>query len=190
MYWLPYSHFSHHPSQTPCLPWISYSPQKLMLDSCKILQKQSEAFHTFLWYFFQFENIILLHIVLLKCPRVQIAFLKFTSCDNQYSKSCCTCSFEPGIINIGKSSHKMYSNNILNLQESTTILNVCTKKSGNLLNASRIIRSALSRFSWGCRIHRLYLLGGKTLQTNVLVWFLCLMANQLFLGYLMPKPFS
>ena len=26
---------------------------------------------------------ILLHIVLLKCPDVQIAFLKFTSCDNQ-----------------------------------------------------------------------------------------------------------
>ena len=32
---------------------------------------------------FQVENRILLHIVLLKCPHVQIAFLKFTSCDNQ-----------------------------------------------------------------------------------------------------------
>ena len=29
----------------------------------------------------------------------------------------------------------MYSNNILNFQESATILNACTKKSGNLLNA-------------------------------------------------------
>ena len=28
---------------------------------------------------------------------------------------------------IGQSSHKMYSNNILNFQESTTILNACTK---------------------------------------------------------------
>ena len=28
----------------------------------------------------------------------------------------------------------MYNNNILNLQESATILNTCTKKSGNLLN--------------------------------------------------------
>ena len=36
---------------------------------------------------------------------------------------------------IGQSSHNMYSNNILNFQESTTILNACTKKSGNLLNA-------------------------------------------------------
>ena len=35
------------------LPWISYATQKLMLDSCKMVEKQSEAFHTFLWYFFQ-----------------------------------------------------------------------------------------------------------------------------------------
>ena len=27
-------------------------------------------------------------------------------------------------------------------------------------------------------------------KLNGLVWFLCLMAYQLFLGYLMPKPFS
>ena len=35
----------------------------------------------------------------------------------------------------------MYSNNILNFQESTTILNACTKKSGNLLKAPRIIEN-------------------------------------------------
>ena len=29
-----------------------------------------------------------LYIVLLKCPHVQIAFLKFTSCDNQASVGC------------------------------------------------------------------------------------------------------
>ena len=52
-----------------------------------------------------------------------------------YSNSCCSCSFKPEIIKIGQSSHEMYSNNILNFQESTTILNACTKKSGNLLNA-------------------------------------------------------
>ena len=39
-----------------------------------------------------------------------------------YSNSCCSCSFEPEIIKIGQSSHKMYSNNILNFQESTTIV--------------------------------------------------------------------
>ena len=54
-----------------------------------------------------------------------------------YSNSCCSRSFEPEIISIGQSSHKMYSNNTVNFQESTTILNVCTKKSGNLLNSPR-----------------------------------------------------
>ena len=52
-----------------------------------------------------------------------------------YSNCCCSCSFEPEIIKIDQSSHNMYSNNILNFQESMTILNACTKKSGNLLNA-------------------------------------------------------
>ena len=79
----PTSPIFHTP--TPCLPWISYATQKLMLDSCKMLQKQFEAFHTFLWYFFQVYNRILLHIVLLKCL---MAFLKFTSCDNQDLVGC------------------------------------------------------------------------------------------------------
>ena len=43
-----------------------------------------------------------------------------------YSNSCSRCSFEPEIIKIGQSSHKMYSNSILNFQESTTILNAHT----------------------------------------------------------------
>ena len=54
-----------------------------------------------------------------------------------YSYSCCSCSFEAEIIEIGQSSHKMYSNNMVNFQESTTILNACTKKSGNLLKVPR-----------------------------------------------------
>ena len=33
-----------------------------------------------------------------------------------YSNCCCSCLFEPEIINIGQSSHKMYINNILNFQ--------------------------------------------------------------------------
>ena len=55
-----------------------------------------------------------------------------------YSNCCCSCSFEPEILKIGQSSPKMYSNNIVNFQESTTILNACTKKSGNLLKAPHI----------------------------------------------------
>ena len=46
-----------------------------------------------------------------------------------YSNSCCSYSFEAEIIKIVQSSHNMYSNNIMNFQESTTILNACTKKS-------------------------------------------------------------
>ena len=55
-----------------------------------------------------------------------------------YSNSGCSCWFEPEIIKIGRSSHKMYSNNILNFEESPTILNACTKKSGNLFNAPSV----------------------------------------------------
>ena len=55
-----------------------------------------------------------------------------------YSNCCCICSFEPEMIKIGQSSHKMYSNKILKFQESTTILNTWTKKTGNLLKAQRI----------------------------------------------------
>ena len=39
-----------------------------------------------------------------------------------YSSCCCSGSFEHEIIKIGQSSYKMYSNNILNFQESTIIL--------------------------------------------------------------------
>ena len=55
-----------------------------------------------------------------------------------YSNCSCSCSFEREIIKIGQSSFKIYSNKILNFQESTTISNACTKKSGNLLKGSRI----------------------------------------------------
>ena len=46
-----------------------------------------------------------------------------------YSNCCYSCLFEAEIIKIGQSSHKMYSNNILNFQESMTVLNAHTKKS-------------------------------------------------------------
>ena len=49
-----------------------------------------------------------------------------------YSNSCSSCSFEAEIIKIGLSSHKMYSNNILNFQGSTKISKAYTKKCGHL----------------------------------------------------------
>ena len=141
MYWLPYSsHTSHHPSQTPCLPWISYGTQKLMLDSCKMLQKQSEAFHTFLWHFFPSLK---QNLIAYRSSKVssysdcifEIHQLWQSGFSRVYSNCCCSCSLEPEIIKIGQSSHKMYSNNILNFQVLMIILNACTKKSGNLLDA-------------------------------------------------------
>ena len=44
-----------------------------------------------------------------------------------YSNFWCSCSFEPEIIKTDQSSHTMYNNNIVNIQESTTILNASTK---------------------------------------------------------------
>ena len=50
-----------------------------------------------------------------------------------YSSCCCRCSFKPKIIKISQSSHKMYRHNILNFQESTTILNAYTKKAWKVI---------------------------------------------------------
>ena len=55
-----------------------------------------------------------------------------------YSNCCCSYSFEPEIIRIGQSSNKMYSNKILNSQESTTILNAHMKKVWKLVCTSYI----------------------------------------------------
>ena len=75
-----------------------------------------------------------------KCPHCifEIHQLWQSGFSRVYTNSCCSCSFDPEIIKIDQSSHKMYSNNILNFQESATILNACTRKSGNLLNAPRM----------------------------------------------------
>ena len=133
MYWLPYSsHTSHHPSQTPCFPWISYATQKLMFDSCKMIHKQSEAFLMFLWHFFPSlkQNFIVYRSSKVSSRPDCIFEINQqwqSGFSRVYSNSCCSCSFEREIIKIGQSSHKMYSNNILNFQESTTILNACTK---------------------------------------------------------------
>ena len=59
-----------------------------------------------------------------------------------YSNCCCSCWFEAEIIKIGQSSHKMYSNNIVNFQESTIILNACKKNVWKLIEGTmyRIIK--------------------------------------------------
>ena len=56
-----------------------------------------------------------------------------------YSNSYYSCSFEAEIIKIGKSSHKMYSNNILNFQESAKILTACTKRVWKVIECTTYI---------------------------------------------------
>ena len=134
MYWLPYSsHTSHHPSQTPYLPWISYATQKDAPKAVWSIPYISVAFSPRLK-----QNFIAYHssshpdCIFANRQMWQSGFSRV------YSNCYCCYSFECEIIKIGQSSHKMYCNNILNFQESMTILNACTKKSGNLLNAPRI----------------------------------------------------
>ena len=60
-----------------------------------------------------------------------------------YSNCYCSCSFEAEIIKIGQSSHKMYSNKILNFQESTTNLNACTKRVWKLIEFTAYLSSII-----------------------------------------------
>ena len=56
-----------------------------------------------------------------------------------YSNSYRRFLFEPEIIKIGPSSHKMYRNNIVNFQVSTPILNACTTKVWKLIEFTTYI---------------------------------------------------
>ena len=81
---------------------------------------------------------LILHILLLKCPHIQIAFWNSPVLVGCIIIADVAVHF-PEILRIGLSSHKMYSNNILNFEESRVILNAWTKNSGNLLNAPHIL---------------------------------------------------
>ena len=108
-----------------------------MLDSCKMAEKQSEPFHTFLQHFSKYKT---------EC--YCISFFKLSSCPDSifeirqpwqsgfsrvYSNCCCSCSFKREILKIAQSSHKIYSNNNLNFEESTIILNAYIKKGWKLI---------------------------------------------------------
>ena len=114
-----------------------------MLDSWKMVEKQSEAFHAFLWrHFFPSlkQNFIAYRSFKVSDCIFEIHPLWQSGFSRLYFNSCCSCSFKPEIIKIGQSSYDMNSNNILNYQESTTILNAHTKKkSENLLYAPRTL---------------------------------------------------
>ena len=135
MYWLPYSSYtSHHPSQTPCLPWISYVTQKTRY---RFVQDAPKAVWSIPYISVVFFPSLKLNFIAYCSSKVsdcisEIHQLWQSGFSRVYSNCYCSCSFGPKIIKLGQSSHKMYSNNILNVQESTT------KKSGNLLKAPRM----------------------------------------------------
>ena len=104
-------------------------------------QKQFEAFHTFLWHFFpSLKNNFIAYRSSEESWRPDCIFeihqLWQSGFSRVYSISCFSCSFKPEIIKIGQSSQKMDSNKILNFQESTTILNACTKKVWKLIECT------------------------------------------------------
>ena len=91
-------------------------------------KKQSEVFHT--WHSVAFFPSLKQNFIAYRSSKVssrpgyifEIPQLWQSGFSRVYSNSCSSSSFEPKIIKIGLSFHKMHSNNILNFQESTTIL--------------------------------------------------------------------
>ena len=98
-----------------------------------MVEKQSEAFHT--WHSVVFFPSLKQNFIAYRSSKVssrsdwifEIHQLWQSDFSRVYSNCCCSCLFEPEMVKISQSSHKMYSNNILNFQESTTILSICTK---------------------------------------------------------------
>ena len=142
VFWLPYSsQTSHHPSQT-----TAFLESLMPLENwCSIHARCSKSSlkHPirFCGIFSKFKTEFIAYRSSKVSSRPDCIFeihqLWQSGFSRVYSNCCCSCSFEPEIIKIGQSSHKIYSNNILNFQESTTILHACTKKSGNLSKAPR-----------------------------------------------------
>ena len=68
------------------------------------MQKQSEAFHTFLWHFF-FKNFIAYRSSKVSSRQdciFEILQLWQSGFSRVYVNSCCICSFEPETIKIGQ----------------------------------------------------------------------------------------
>ena len=135
MYRLPYtSHTSHHPSQTPSLNLLCYSKTdaRFMQDGWKAVW--SIPYVSVASFFPSLkQNFIAYCSSKVSDCIFEIHQLWQSGFSRVYSSCCCSCSFEPEILNIGQSSHKIYSNNIVNFQESTTTLNAHTKKVWKLI---------------------------------------------------------
>ena len=121
-----------------------------MLDSWKMVEKQSEDSIRFCGIFPSLKQNFIAYrsykVSSLPDCIFEIHQLWQSVFSRVYSNCCCSCSLEPEIIKIGQSFYMMYSNSIGNLQEFTTILNACTKKSGNVLNTPRTCKGISIKF--------------------------------------------
>ena len=128
--WLPYSsHDSHHHSLSSLNLYCHLKTDaRFMQDGRKAVWSIPYVFVAFFPSLKQNFNASRSSKVssrpdcILKIPQLRQSGFSWV-----YSNCCCSCSFEAEIIKTGQSSHKMYSNNIVNFQES-----------GNLVNTPRI----------------------------------------------------
>ena len=139
VYWLPYSsHTSHHPSQTSLnLLCHSKTDSRFMQDGRKAVW--SIPYFSVVFFPSLKQNFIAYSSSKVSsCPDCifENHHLWQSGFSRVYSNCCCCCSFEPEIIKIAQSSHKIYSKKILNFQESTTFLNACTKKIWKLIEGA------------------------------------------------------
>ena len=137
------SHTSRHPSQTPCLRWISYATQNWCLIHARCSKSSLKHSIRFCGLFYMLKQKFIAYRSSKVSSRTDWIFeihqLRQSGFSRVYSNCCCSCSFEAKIIKVGQSSYKMYSNNILNFQESTTILNACTKIVWKLIECTTYI---------------------------------------------------
>ena len=170
MYWLPYSsHTSHQPSQSSLnLLCHSKTDARFMKDGWKAVWRIP---YVSVAFFPSLKRNFIAYCSSKVSWRPDCIFeihqLWQSGFSRVYSNSLCSCSFEAEIIKIGQSSHKMYSNNLLNCQESTIILNACPKLSGNLLNAPRISKYLNRQHHW---IKELVYVGAKLVRDKIGVY--------------------
>ena len=117
MYWLPYSsHTSHYPSQTPCLRLNLLCHSK---TDVLFMQDGLKAVWSTPYVSVSFFPSLKQNFIAYRSSKVstrpdyifEIHQLWRSGFSRVYSNCCCCCSFEPEIIKIGQSSHKIYSNN-------------------------------------------------------------------------------
>ena len=88
----------------------------------------------------------------------------------------------------------MYSNNLLNFQESTIILNGCTKKSGNLLKAPRNSTTHIIEKNRNDLGIQTVINSSKTIwkiinyNNNLLAWLIVFYGLSTIVGSVMPNP--